>query len=134
MEYFFRSCTGNETAHLVSVNHPLPLTTQQTIEIKTILSILASMFVLIPYCYIPGAFIVFLVKERACKSKHLQLVSGVNLGSYWAAHYLWDLSLFLILTLCVMAIFLIYSVDDSADVFVGTTEAAFCTMRKLLSC
>jgi ATP-binding cassette subfamily A (ABC1) protein 3 len=86
------------------------------------------MFILIPYCYIPGAFIVFLVKERTCKSKHLQLVSGVSMGSYWIAHYIWDVTLFAILTACVMIIFLIYSVDDAAAVFVGDVESFFCTM------
>lgn len=127
MEYLVRSCTGDDTLHLISVNYPLPLTTQQAVEVLTILSILASFFVLIPYCYVPGAFIVTLVKERTCKSKHLQLVSGVSMGSYWIAHYLWDLTLFLILTICVMAVLMVYSVDDSADVLVGDLESFCCT-------
>ena len=80
----------------------------------------------IPYCYIPGAFIVFLVKERACKAKHLQLVSGVTVVSYWIATYLYDMFLYSILTLLVMLIFLIYG-SDSARVFVGDAESFFCT-------
>jgi ATP-binding cassette subfamily A (ABC1) protein 3 len=95
--------------------------------VQTILSILAALFLLIPYCYIPGAFIVFLVKERISKSKHLQLVSGVNMTSYWMATYLWDLSLFLLLTICVMAVFLMYG-TESAKVFVGDVESFFATM------
>lgn len=128
MEYLFMQCTGSpSTARLASVNHPLPLTDQQTIDIKTILSILSSLFLLIPYCYIPGAFIVFLVKERVSKSKHLQLVSGVDLTSYWISSYLWDLSLFFILTLMIMAVFLMYG-RESAVVFVGDSESFIATM------
>jgi len=128
MEYLFKRCVQKpKEARLVSVNHPLPLTDQETTEIKTILSVLASLFLLIPYCYIPGAFIVFLVKERVSKSKHLQLVSGVNMSAYWVSAYLWDISLFLLLTLLVMAVFLMYG-RDAAVVFVGDTESFFCSM------
>lgn len=128
MEYLFMQCTGSpSTSRLMSVNHPLPLTDQQTIDIKTILSILSSLFLLIPYCYIPGAFIVFVVKERVSKSKHLQLVSGVDLTSYWISTFLWDVSLFFILTMLVMAVFLMYG-RDSAVVFVGDSESFLATM------
>jgi ABC-type multidrug transport system ATPase subunit len=128
MEYLYKQCTENPlTSRLVSVNHPLPVTEQQAIEIKVILSILSSLFLLIPLCYIPGAFIVFIVKERMSKSKHLQLVSGVELTSYWISTYLWDLTLFFVLTLLLMAIFLIYG-RESAVVFVGDTESFFATM------
>ena len=126
-EYLYGTCKANTRARLISVNEPLPLTTQQSIEVKTILSILATLFLLIPYCYIPGAFIVFIVKERISKSKHLQLVSGVNMTSYWVATYLWDLTLFFILTVAVMAVFLIYGAE-SAQVFVGDAESFFASM------
>jgi hypothetical protein len=87
----------------------------------------ASLFLLIPYCYIPGAFIVFTVQEKSCKSKHLQLVSGVDVRSYWISNYAFDASVFLLLTLLVMAVFMFYG-SDSAEVFVGDLESFFCTM------
>lgn len=128
MEYMFKQCTKEPiTSRLVSVNHPLPLTEQQAIEVKTVLSVLASLFLLIPLCYIPGAFVVFLVRERMSKSKHLQLVSGVELTSYWISAYLWDLTLFLILTLLLMIVFLIYG-RESAVVFVGDIESFVASM------
>jgi ATP-binding cassette subfamily A (ABC1) protein 3 len=101
---------------------------QQSIEVKALLSVLASLFILIPFCYIPGAFIVFVVKERDFKSKHVQLVSGVGLAPFWIAHYLWDLSLYLGLTVCMMVMFLVYSLDDAAEVFVGDAESFLATM------
>lgn len=111
---------------LISENHPLPLTTQQSLEVKTVLSVLASMFILIPYCLIPGAFVVFLVREKACKSKHLQLVSGTDLTAYWVSSYLYDVTRFLILTVLVMMVFMMYG-RNAAQVFVGTGEAFICT-------
>ena len=125
-EYLFKECSRNPDATLTSINHPLPLTTQQTVEIRTILSVLASMFILIPYGYIPGAFVVFIVRERMSKAKHLQLVSGVSVLSYWISTYLYDVFLHILLSLCVMAIFLIYG-QESAQVFVGDAESALCT-------
>lgn len=126
MDFLFKSCSGDKSANLTSTNHPLPQTTQRSLEQRTFLSIYASMFLLIPYCYIPGAFIVFIVKERACKSKHLQLVSGVSMISYWTATYAWDVTVYGLLTVLIMVVFSIYG-QNSAAVFVGTIEAFFCT-------
>ncbi len=64
----------------------------------------------------------FVVKERTCKSKHLQLVSGVNMTSYWLSSYLWDLTGFLFITVLVMMVFLLYG-TASAKVFVGAASS-----------
>jgi len=128
MENRFKQCLGetrSSKTRLVSINHPLPLTAKQSLEIKVMLSVLAGLFILIPFCYIPATFIVFLVKERVCKSKHLQLVSGVNMSAYWTATYLWDLTLYFVLTMCILCVFLMYG--SSADVFVGSKDAFLCT-------
>ncbi|CAJ1947143.1 unnamed protein product [Cylindrotheca closterium] len=126
MEYKYGQCKASDTVTLKSINAPLPITAQETIEIKTILSVVAALFLLIPYCYIPGAFSVFIVKEKISKSKHLQLVSGVNMTSYWFSTYLWDMSLFFLLTVFIMLVFLAYG-TESAAVFIGDIEAFFAT-------
>jgi ATP-binding cassette, subfamily A (ABC1), member 3 len=125
MEHRYKQCLGDVrgNARLVSVSHPLPLTAKQNLELMVMLSVLAGLFILIPFCYIPATFIVFLVRERMSKSKHLQLVSGVNMSAYWIATYLWDLTLYFLLTMCIMIVFLCYG--DKAAVFVGDTTS-FC--------
>ena len=40
---------------LVTRNHPLPLTTEESIQLDFILMVLAALFVLIPFCYLSGA-------------------------------------------------------------------------------
>ncbi|KAL7574063.1 hypothetical protein ACA910_015641 [Epithemia clementina (nom. ined.)] len=126
VEFLFKNCTGRTKSRLIAENNPLPLTTQQSLEVKTVLSILASMFILIPYCLIPGTFVVFMVREKSCKSKHLQLVSGADLTAYWVSSYMYDVSQFLILTALVMLVFLMYG-QQAAQVFVGSAEAFVCT-------
>eukprot|EP00605_Chrysophyceae_sp_TOSAG23-4_P001319 GSChrysophyteH1.ASY1.ANO1.1434.1 assembled CDS len=86
-------------------NHPLPVSVQRALEIKIVLSILASLFILVPLCYIPASFVPFLVKERISKSKHLQIVSGVSPITYWIATYVWDMALFTFLTMFCMFAF-----------------------------
>jgi uncharacterized integral membrane protein len=122
--YHYRQCTENGSISIV--NYPLPISIEKSLELRAILSIMCSLFILIPLCFVPSAFIVFVVKEKACKSKHVQLVSGVNLTSFWAAHYIWDMMMFSILTALIMAIFAMYG-SKSAQVFVGDTSSFFAT-------
>lgn len=126
-EYMYKKCTGDPNARLQSLNHPLPLTVEQSVEVKAVLSVIASLFICIPYNYVPAAFIVFLVKERVSKSKHLQLVSGVDMSAYWVSTYLWDLLLHSVLTIFIMVAFLSYG-RESAEVFVGTASSFICTL------
>ena len=107
-EYLYQECSANTQAQIVAINNPLPRTDQGNIELKTRLSIFASLFILIPFCYAPAAFIIFIVKERATKSKHLQLVSGVYMLAYWIVTYLWDMFMWTIFTLLSMFVFYCY--------------------------
>ena len=119
LQSMYNQCPGiSDMAKFTITNHPLPLTVTQALEIKTILSLFASLFILIPYCYVPAAFVVFVVKEKACKSKHLQLVSGISIESYWLSTYLFDMFLYFLLTILIMTAFFIYG-EASAEVFVG---------------
>ena len=124
MDYLYQSCSG--TKLVTVVNHPLPLTADQALEIKAVLSILTSMFILIPFCLIPGAFVIFMVKEKGCKSKHLQLVSGCSMSAYWIGNYLWDITVYSLITILTMLVFLIYG-QNSAQVFVGDVQSFFYT-------
>jgi hypothetical protein len=45
-------------------------------------------------CVLSASFAVFLVRERACASKALQLVAGAPASAFWAATYAWDLLTF----------------------------------------
>lgn len=79
--YAFESIS-NAPRYLIK-NHPLPLTKRQNLEIRVILALFASLFLLVPLCYIPSVFCAFIVQERYSKCKHLQVVSGVSPHLYW---------------------------------------------------
>jgi len=88
-----------------------------------ILSVIASLFLLVPFCYLTANFATFVVKEKQSKSKHLQLVSGTLPEIYWLAAYVWDLVMYVFIICCVLIVFVAF--DN--EVFTGTTETTECT-------
>lgn len=129
-DFLFKKCTIGDNPKLSAINQPLPLTSQQSTEVRTILSIIASILLAIPFNYIPAAFAVFVVKERCCKSKHLQLVSGVDMLAYWVSAYIWDMLLYMLLGILAMVGFL--SFGDVSVVFTGTVATFFCTWTMII--
>jgi hypothetical protein len=122
MEVSLAQCLNNEAFEYSIRNHPMPITAKQAIQIKIIISLFTSIFILIPLCYIPSAFIVFIVKERVCKSTHLQFVSSVSPYLYWVSVYIWDVAQYSILTLLTMCFFFIYG-KESSQVFVNSAQS-----------
>jgi hypothetical protein len=100
-------------------NHPLPLTTTDSLRTKTYLTLFAALFILIPFCYLPASFVLFVVKERSVKSKHLQFVSGLNPNVYWLATYAWDMINYFFVALSVIVVMLAFSNEQ----FTGTFSA-----------
>lgn len=111
-------------------NHPLPITVQKSVQIRIILSLLTSIFVLVPLCYIPASFVAFLVKERVSKSKHLQLVSGVSPYLYWTATYIWDMTLICLLIGLIMITLLVMG-KKTASTFIGSHDSSLATFSLL---
>lgn len=120
-QYQTCSSAGTNSEYLIK-NHPLPITLRSSLEIRVILSILTSLFILVPLCYIPAAFVAFLVKERVSKSKHLQFVSGVSPYMYWLGTYAWDLSLFAAIVGFILAGFFAFG-EDAAAVYISEGES-----------
>lgn len=67
--------------------------------------------ILFGMAFLASSFTLFLVTERSNKAKHIQFVSGVGVGSYWTATYLWDYINFLIPTFGCIMLFLGFAVD-----------------------
>ena len=44
-----------------------------------------------------ASFVSFIVRERTEKSKHQQIVSGMNVFAYWIGNYIYDFVLYLVL-------------------------------------
>ncbi|CAL8096130.1 unnamed protein product [Orchesella dallaii] len=62
--------------------------------------------------FLAASFVVFLIKERESKSKHLQFVSGVELPLFWIASFIVDLVNFVIPCFGILAVLLIFQLED----------------------
>ena len=114
-----KQVTRNKNLSMVVINHPLPrdplIVAQDVIQDFTgfVLSILA----LFGYSFFLSTFVIFLVKEKESKAKHLQFVSGVSATSYWLSALTLDLvnaCLPIFLTVIVFRVFPVDAYHGSA--------------------
>ena len=82
--------TNDEDVSLRVSMQPLPATEQQKGVEAFMDSLFAILMILMGFPFIPSAFIVFVVKEKENKSKHIQLVSGVSPHALWMSTWIWD--------------------------------------------
>ncbi|CEG41294.1 atp-binding cassette superfamily [Plasmopara halstedii] len=117
--------------NLVVNNHPLPLTADSKALFGSFLAFTACLFICIAFTYYPASIVTFLVKEKQSthNSKHQQLVSGVSLGAFWLANFLWDFLLYLIP--CVTALGLIKAFD--IDAMTGGSSCTSCTSETFVA-
>ena len=102
-----RNLTSNNGFQLRASISPWPQTKEQAVLSSSLTSLVAA----IAFAFIPAAIIGPIVAERECKSKHLQLISGVGVTAYWVAHTVWDFLNFLPPVLISLAIFKAYAID-----------------------
>ncbi|KAH9599656.1 ABC transporter-like [Trypanosoma melophagium] len=65
----------------------LPKTRQEEIVNASIYAMLISIVIMIPFTFIPSTFVSWVVKERQCKARHLQNVSGLRFAVYWLSNF-----------------------------------------------
>jgi ATP-binding cassette subfamily A (ABC1) protein 3 len=64
---------------------------------NTISGIFGSLIFSIALAFKFASIISFIVKEREDKSKHQQIISGMNIYAYWIGNFIYDYVLYLIL-------------------------------------
>lgn len=104
---------NGESIGLTSSNAPLPYTdaekAEQISDSQAGFSIAFS--ILFGTSPLIASFIIFLVKEREAKAKHVQFVSGVDALSYWGCNLVYDLANYMIPICGVFALFAGYNVE-----------------------
>jgi ATP-binding cassette subfamily A (ABC1) protein 3 len=75
---------------------PFEWTQREKEFVQNINGAFSAICIAIAYSFIPAAIAVSVVKEREVKSKHLQLLSGVDALAYWASNFLFDFVCYLI--------------------------------------
>lgn len=71
-----------------------PPTVRERGEINAVVGIVTSVVILFCFAFIPTGAVVFTIKERETKFKHLQVISGMSHLAYWLANYCFDLMVF----------------------------------------
>lgn len=102
-------------AKITTHNYPLPITYDEQNEQNSGSAFLAALFLSIAFCFIPSSYATYVVKEREVKSKFQQIISGVNLVSYWSANLVWDVLSYLPTALFVFAMLYAYNITAFID-------------------
>lgn len=101
--------TNNPNFKLKMYNEPFPATRmlrsrQQSTNGSFIVFVIA-----IGFSLIPAAIVSFILNEREKNLKHMQLISGMDLGAYWLSNLCFDFSKAIIP--CAITIGLFYAFD-----------------------
>lgn len=105
---YLRHLTGDDGINLRVVNNPMPKTKFQEKIVNSVYSLMISIIIMIPFTFIPSTFVGWIVKERQCKARHLQNVSGLNFYIYWLCNFLFDSACYIITMFLVIAVFGIF--------------------------
>ncbi|ESO83918.1 hypothetical protein LOTGIDRAFT_229502 [Lottia gigantea] len=99
MNSVLKWATNSSKHSLTVVNHPLPRTDLNKIDEQAnqnLAGFQLAFNILFGMSFLSSSFILFLIKERSVKAKHVQFVSGVHAVNFWIATFCWDLINYLI--------------------------------------
>eukprot|EP00927_Polykrikos_kofoidii_P044673 TRINITY_DN38578_c0_g1_i1.p1 TRINITY_DN38578_c0_g1~~TRINITY_DN38578_c0_g1_i1.p1 ORF type:complete len:1924 (+),score=258.06 TRINITY_DN38578_c0_g1_i1:805-5772(+) len=97
---------GNSLVKVYNQAFPLTASMKQLSDGQT------GLFLALGFAFVPASFGAFVVLERETKSKHLQVISGVNFISYWIATWIWDMINSLVPTGLSLALIAAFGVDS----------------------
>lgn len=106
-----RQASSQKDLRIQVVNHPFPMTKKIKGLQNSPSGVQVSFFFMVGLSFIPASIITFIVKERGEQVKHLQLVSGVSIYSYWFSNYLIDLAKYVITSTICLVTLLIFQVE-----------------------
>ncbi|CAF0986967.1 unnamed protein product [Rotaria sordida] len=97
---------------ITTFNHPMN-ETNNMLSTEFILQgsdVVISIFIIVAMSFVPASFTLFLVYERATKSKHIQYINGLFPLVYWLTNFVWDLLNYLLPATCVIVILRLFNV------------------------
>jgi len=106
----------------------LPLDEYANTFVTGLNAFIFGMLVVIPFTFIPSTFVGWVVRERECKAKHLQLVSGLDYVLYWISTFLFDIMSYFV---TIVGVFIIFAIFDREE-YLGNGKAAAATILVFL--
>lgn len=131
-----KSMLGQEHSIHVS-NYPLPFQVESTIDMSNAsyrIGFQLATNLSFAMSFIATFYILFLIKERVSNAKHLQMVSGVNVATFWISSYLVDFVTFTFTVVLLILALLFFqedgwkTIDDVEPVFVIFIAFVFATL------
>ena len=98
---------------IITINHPMPRTSGDKINDEmnnNYEGFIIALNLTFGMSFLVGSFVLFLVKERACKAKLCQLLSGVNSITFWLSTFFWDAVNFLLPCLLLLLVMLAFGI------------------------
>ncbi|KAG1667013.1 ATP-binding cassette sub-family A member 17 [Nymphon striatum] len=94
--------------------HSAPISLSLTIQKNSMIrgGATVAQQIMIGMAFLSASFVVFLVKEKAIRMKHLQVVSGVNLVTFWVTAFMWDFVNFIIPSIVMLLMFFVFNIED----------------------
>jgi ATP-binding cassette subfamily A (ABC1) protein 3 len=101
-----RYASKNDKLEIEVINEPLPYTKEEKNDKQDRNNIIILFFISLAFSLIPANFITLIIKERENNSKHLQIISGISLFSYWFNNYIFELLKYYVIGgICIFLIF-----------------------------
>ncbi|GET86723.1 ATP-binding cassette protein subfamily A, member 5, putative [Leishmania tarentolae] len=107
----YKKYTG-EDARFKLVAGTMPRTKKEKVSQDALKTILMGAIIMIPFTFLPSNVVAWVVKERECKARHLQNVSGLSFYIYWITNFLFDIVAYIITMCLVIVIFLMFSREE----------------------
>ncbi|XP_033097470.1 ATP-binding cassette sub-family A member 3-like [Anneissia japonica] len=105
----------NSSYSLMTINHPLPRSVSERADDEINGGFTTGFAIAFDMVFgmsiLASTFVVFLIKERATKAKHIQFVSGVHITNFWFSTFLWDLINYMITCLLILIVFFAFDVE-----------------------
>ncbi|EPY36562.1 hypothetical protein STCU_00519 [Strigomonas culicis] len=104
----FTTSKGSQDVLLTTVVNVMPKTLQEQDAMDSLYAMMIAIIIMIPFTFIPSTYVSWIVKEKACKARHLQSVSGLYFSLYWLTNFLFDIASYIITMFLVIFVFLIF--------------------------
>ncbi|TPP47555.1 ABC-2 transporter family protein [Leishmania donovani] len=121
-----RVATGRDNVSVTTAVASLPKTSQQRAVESSLYAMMIAVIIMIPFTFIPSTFVGWIVRERECKARHLQNISGLSFYIYWLSNFLFDLCSYIVTMCLVIVVFLAFGRDEYVAVNnIGATFVVF---------
>nr|CAJ2466288.1 unnamed protein product [Leishmania braziliensis] len=102
------------TAHVATLPSKSAPVSEDSIRL-----LLTGIIIMVPFTFLPSNYVAWVVKERECRSRHLQDICGLRYLIYWLSNFLFDLTVYTVTMLLIILIFAAFQRNE----FVGGDAA-----------